>query len=100
MGVGELFGDKMKSAPDRTTFLGLTARVMIAGIAGAALAPQGREQAGAVTAVAKAVPLEYVTLAARKRTTNSVEQTRSGVIEDALIIGAGAVIVALALRAK
>ncbi|WP_231492581.1 hypothetical protein [Brevundimonas sp. EAKA] len=33
MGVGELFGDKMKSAPDRTVFLGLLARVMSAGIA-------------------------------------------------------------------
>ncbi|MEC5214839.1 putative membrane protein [Polaromonas sp. CG_9.5] len=39
MGVGELFGDKMKSAPDRTVFLGLLALVMSAGIAGAALAP-------------------------------------------------------------
>lgn len=38
MGVGELFGDKMKTAPDRTVFLGLLARVMSAGIAGAALA--------------------------------------------------------------
>ena len=26
MGVGELFGDKMKIAPDRTVFLGLLAR--------------------------------------------------------------------------
>ena len=35
MGVGELAGDKMKTAPDRTVFLGLLARVMSAGIAGA-----------------------------------------------------------------
>jgi uncharacterized membrane protein len=46
MGAGELFGDKMKSAPDRTVFLGLLARVMSAGIAGAALAPRGRERTG------------------------------------------------------
>ena len=38
MGAGELVGDKMKTAPDRTVFLGLLARVMSAGIAGAALA--------------------------------------------------------------
>src|ERR1700742_1229458 len=50
MGVGELFGDKMKSAPDRTVALGLLARAMSAGVAGAALAPRGREQAGAVVA--------------------------------------------------
>lgn len=57
MGVGELFGDKMKSAPDRTAFLGLLARAMSAGIAGAALAPPGREQADSITAIATAVPL-------------------------------------------
>lgn len=39
MRIGELFADKMKTAPDRTAFLGLLARVMSAGIAGAALAP-------------------------------------------------------------
>ena len=98
MGVGELFGDKMKTAPDRTVFLGLLARVMSAGIAGAALAPRGREQAGAAVAVATAVPLAYATLAARKQAMARIGQTRSGVIEDALIVAAGAAIVALAVR--
>lgn len=98
MGVGELLGDKMKSAPDRTVFLGLLARVMSAGIAGAALAPRGREQAGALTAVATAVPLAYITLAGRKRAMASMGQTRSGLIEDALIVAAGAAVVALAVR--
>ena len=100
MGLGELFGDKMKTAPDRTAFLGLLARVMSAGIAGAALAPRGREQAGAITAVAAAVPLAYVTLAGRKRAMTHVGQTRSGLIEDALIVAAGVAIVALALRPR
>ena len=45
MGVGELFGDKMTSAPDRTVFLGLLARVLSGGIAGGPLAPRGRERA-------------------------------------------------------
>lgn len=98
MGVGELFGDKMKTAPDRTVFLGLLARVMSAGIAGAALAPPGREQAGAAAAVATAVPLAYLTLAARKRAMAQVGQTRSGLIEDALIVAAGIAVVALATR--
>jgi uncharacterized membrane protein len=100
MGVGELFGDKMKSAPDRTAFLGLLARVMSAGIAGAALAPRGREQAGAVAAVATAVPLAYLTLAGRERAMARMGQTRSGLIEDALIVVAGVAIVALALRSQ
>lgn len=67
LGIGELLGDKMKTAPDRTVFLGLLARVMSAGIAGAALAPRAREQAGAAVAVATAVPLAYLTLAAAGR---------------------------------
>jgi len=100
MGLGELFGDKMKTAPDRTAFLGLLARVMSAGIAGAALAPRGREQAGAVTAVATAVPLAYLTLAGRERAIARVGQTRSGLIEDALIVAAGVAIVALSLRPR
>ena len=100
IGAGELVGDKMKSAPDRTVFLGLLARVMSAGIAGAALAPQGREPAGAAVAVATAVPLAYLTLAGRKRAMASMGQTRSGLIEDALIVAAGAAIVALSTRAR
>ena len=97
MGVGELLGDKMKSAPDRTVFLGLLARTLSAGIAGAALAPRGREPAGAATAVAVAVPLAYATLAARKRAMQQLGQTRSGLIEDALVVAAGVAIVALAV---
>ena len=98
MGVGELLGDKMKSAPDRTVPLGLAARVASAGIAGAALAPAGRERQGAALAVATAVPLAYATLAARKRAMTRIGQTRSGLIEDALIVAAGVAIVALATR--
>ena len=98
MGAGEFIGDKMKTAPDRTAFLGLLARVMSAGIAGAALAPRGREQAGAAVAVATAIPLAYVTLAGRKQAMAHIGQTRSGLIEDALIIAAAAAIVALSTR--
>jgi uncharacterized membrane protein len=98
MGAGELAGDKMKTAPDRTVFLGLLARVMSAGIAGAALAPRGREQAGAAAAIATAVPLAYLTLAGRKQAMARIGQTRSGLIEDALVVGAGAAIVALATQ--
>lgn len=98
LGVGELLGDKMKTAPDRTVLLGLLARVISAGIAGAALAPRGREQAGAVAAVATAVPLAYLTLSTRKRVMARIGQTRSGFIEGALNVAAGVTIVALAVR--
>lgn len=98
MGLGELAGDKMKTAPDRTVFLGLLARVMSAGIAGAALAPRGRETAGAAAAVATAVPLAYLTLYGRKQAIARIGQTRSGLIEDALVVAGGAMIVVLATR--
>ena len=100
MGVGELFGDKMKSAPDRTVFLGLLARVMSAGVAGAALAPRGREKVGAALAIGTAVPLAYVGLAGRKSAMSKIGQTKSGLIEDALIVAAGAAVVAWAVRGR
>lgn len=99
MGAGELVGDKLESAPDRTVALGMLARVSSAGIAGAALAPEGRESEGACVAIATAVPLAYATLKARKRAIKKMGQTRSGVLEDALIVVAGVVIVALATEA-
>ena len=98
MGAGELFGDKMKSAPDRTVFLGLSARVASAGIAGAALAPRGEEKIGAAIAISAAVPMAYTTLAARKKAMAEIGQTRSGLIEDTLIVALGAAVVFLATR--
>ncbi len=100
MGVAELMGDKMKTAPDRTVFLGLLARAASAGIAGAALAPANQEETGAAVAVATAVPLAYATLAGRKQAIAQIGQTRSGLLEDALMIAAAAVIVRLATKSK
>lgn len=100
MGAGELYGDKMKSAPDRTVFLGLLARIMSAGIAGSALAPKGRERAGGLIAIATAVPLAYLTLAGRKRAMRRIGQTKSGLIEDALIVASGAAVVAATVRRR
>lgn len=98
MGAGELYGDKMKSAPDRTVFLGLSARVASAGIAGAALAPRGEEKTGAAVAISAAVPLAYATLAARKKAITKIGQTRSGLIEDTLVVALGAALVFFATR--
>lgn len=95
MGVGELAGDKMKSARDRTVALGLLARIMSAGIAGAALVPRGCERAGAAVAITTAVPLAYLTLRQRKRALAEFGQSRSGLAEDALVLAAAATVVAL-----
>ena len=100
MGAGELAGDKMKVAPDRTVLPGMLARGLSAGIAGAALAPRGRERAGAAVAVATAIPLSYLTLALRKRAMARIGQTPSGLIEDALIVAAAAAIVGLAVSRR
>lgn len=100
MGAGELYGDKMKSAPDRTVFLGLLARVMSAGIAGAALAPRGYEREGAALAVGTAVPMAHLTLSARKKAMAEIGQTKSGFIEDALIVAAGIAVVAWAVQRR
>lgn len=84
MGAGELAGDKLRSAPDRTETLGSIARVSSAWTAGAALAPRGREPAGAAAAIATAMPLAYLTMDARKRAMRHVGQTRTGLVEDLL----------------
>ncbi len=97
LGAGELYGDKMKSAPDRTVFLGLLARVLSAAIAGVALAPKGHERTGAALAVGTAVPMAYLTLAGRKKAMAGIGQTKSGLIEDALIVTAGLAVVAWAV---
>ena len=64
------------------------------------LAPEGREKTGAAVAVATAVPLAYLTLAGRKEAMARIGQTKSGLIEDALIVAAGVAIVALLTRPK
>ena len=50
--------------------------------------------------MACAVPLAYLTLAARKQAMVRMGQTRSGLIEDALVGALGATIVALAVRTR
>jgi hypothetical protein len=72
--------------------------VISAGIAGAALAPRGRERAGTLIAITTAVPLAYVTLAGRKHKMGRIGQTRSGLIEDAFVVAAGVAVVALAVQ--
>ena len=98
LGLGELLGDKMKSAPNRTVALGLVARTLSAGIAGAALAPRGREREGAAVSIVIALPLAYLTLAARRHAIGRFGQSRSGLIEDVLVVAAGFSVVAAATR--
>jgi uncharacterized membrane protein len=84
----EMAGDKMKSAPDRTVALGLIARTISGGFAGAALAPPRERLAGALLGIGAAVVSSYAGLAARKWAMKRWGQTATGFVEDALVISA------------
>jgi len=88
MAAAEMAGDKMKTAPDRTVFLGLLARTIMGGFAGAALAPPQRRFAGAALGGGAAIASSYCGLAARKRAMRQASQTSSGVVEDAIVLSA------------
>jgi uncharacterized membrane protein len=81
-------GDKMKTAPDRTVFLGLLARTITSGFAGAALAPPKRQVAGAAVGIGAALISSYGGLAARKWAMRRWGQTATGFVEDALVFAA------------
>jgi uncharacterized membrane protein len=98
LAAGEIGGDKMKSAPDRIVPAGMIARVVTAGVAGAALAPRKQRWTGAAVAVAAASVSAYVTWTARMRSMERFGQTPTGFIEDALIAGGSALVVSQAGR--
>ncbi len=89
MAAAEIAGDKMKTAPDRTVFLGLLARTISSGFAGATLAPPKRQLAGAAAGIAAAITSSYVGLALRKKAMARWGQTATGFVEDALVTAAG-----------
>lgn len=97
LAAGELWGDKMKSAPDRIVPLGIAARVITAGFTGAALAPRKKMLLGGALAAGAAVAAAYVTFHFRMKAIHRFGQTNSGLVEDALTVGA-AQLVTRALR--
>jgi uncharacterized membrane protein len=88
LAAAELLGDKMRSAPDRIIAPGILARVATGAIAGAAVAPSRDRPLGAVLGATVAVGAAYFTLALRKRSIRDRGQTSSGLIEDAVALGA------------
>lgn len=88
MGALEMAGDKMKTAPDRTVFLGLLARTISAGFAGATLAPPKRQLTGAAVGIGAAIASSYAGLAARKWAMRRWGQTATGFVEDAIVLAA------------
>jgi len=88
LAAGELWGDKLRSAPDRIVPAGIAARIVTAGIAGAALAPRRKALAGAMLAATAATIAAYVTFDLRMRAMRRFGQTTTGLVEDALTVGA------------
>lgn len=98
LAAGELLGDKMRSAPDRTVPAGLAARLLTGFLAGSPLAHRRDRIAAGALGWAGAVAGGYVGLALRKRAMARYGQTPSGLVEDALALGATALIVGSARR--
>jgi len=93
LALGEMLGDKLRFAPDRTVPAGLAARLLTGAIAGAALAPRARRPEAALMGAAGAVVGGYLGLAVRKRAIHRFGQTKSGLAEDLLTIAATALII-------
>jgi uncharacterized membrane protein len=87
LAAGELWGDKLKSAPDRIVLAGIVARVVSGGIAGAALAPKRQRFLGAALGAGAAVAASYVTFNLRMAALRRYGQTPTGLVEDALTVG-------------
>jgi len=98
LAAGELWGDKLRGAPDRIVPVGILARVLSGGLAGAALAPRRQALLGAGLGAAAAVGAAYLTFDLRMRALRRFGQTPTGLVEDALTVGATQMLVSGAGR--
>lgn len=89
LAAAEMARDKMKSAPDRIMPIGLAVRSMTSAYAGAALAPKDRRALGAAIAVGAALVSSYVGWRLRCAAMRRYGQTATGLVEDAIVAGAG-----------
>ena len=98
LAAGELGGDKLASAPDRIVLAGMAARLTTGAIAGAALAPPDKRNAGALLGALAAVAAAYPTFHARVAAMRLYGQTATGLIEDAAVVGLSQWVVSAAER--
>nr|WP_314258718.1 DUF4126 domain-containing protein [uncultured Devosia sp.] len=89
LAAAEMGGDKMKSAPDRIVPIGLAVRSITSAYAGAALAPKNERALGAAVAMGAALVSSYFGWRLRVAAMERYGQTRTGLVEDALVAGAG-----------
>lgn len=100
LGLAEMAGDKMPSAPDRTVLPGLLARSITAAFAGAVLAPRAQRPAGAGLAAAVALGSAFGGVALRRRSMDAFGRTPSGLAEDAAVVLCAVLAVAAARRRR
>jgi uncharacterized membrane protein len=89
LAAAEMAGDKMKSAPDRIVPIGLAVRSVTSAYAGAALAPRNQRALGAAVAVGAALVSSYIGWRLRVAAMARYGQTATGLVEDAIVAGAG-----------
>lgn len=98
LAAGELLGDKLQSAPDRIVPAGIAARLVTGALAGAALAPRRQAALGAALGAGAAVAAAYLTFGLRMRAMRRFGQKSTGLVEDALTLGATQWVVRRAAR--
>ncbi|MEG8014712.1 DUF4126 family protein [Sphingomonas sp. 22R3R2A-7] len=93
LAIGEMAGDKQKTAPDRVVAIGLAARFVTSAIAGAALVPRRQRWLGAAIGGVTAVIASYPGWRARMAAIPGYGQTPTGFVEDAAVLGGAVAIV-------
>ncbi|MHA6723511.1 DUF4126 domain-containing protein [Sphingomonas sp. RS2018] len=93
LAVGEMAGDKQKTAPDRIVPIGLAARFVTSAIAGAALVPRRQRWLGAAVGGVTAVVASYPGWRTRMAAMERHGQTPTGFVEDAAVLAGAAAIV-------
>ncbi|GGE11109.1 DUF4126 domain-containing protein [Aureimonas endophytica] len=98
LALGELLGDKLRSAPDRIVLPGLLARVASGAIAGAALARPRAAPGAALLGAGVAVGAAYASFALRRRAMRRGGQRPTGAAEDLAVLLAALAVAAGARR--
>lgn len=88
LALAEAAGDKLPMAPNRIVPAGIAARIVTGGLAGAALAPGNRRALAAMLGALGAVGAAYVSFGLRKSAMSRFGQTSTGLVEDAVALGA------------
>jgi uncharacterized membrane protein len=92
LAIGEMAGDKQKTAPNRIVPIGLAARFVTSAIAGASLAPRRQRWLGAAVGGVTAVVASYPGWRARMAAMSRYGQTPTGFVEDAAVVAGAAAI--------